>query len=52
MANNSGGIKVISKSPCPIETINEFNKRIVEIIVIKYPKEFIEKVIREYEKNN
>lgn len=44
------GIRVISKEPCPKETIEGFNKRIAEIITMKFSKEFIEKVINEYEK--
>ena len=51
MDKSCGGITVVSKGPCPIETIEGFNKRIVEIIAMKYPKEVIEKIINEYERS-
>ena len=51
MDKRSEGIKVVCKSSCPIETIEGFNKRIAEIIAIKFSKEFIGKLISEYESN-
>lgn len=52
MGNKGGGIKVINNGPCPIETINGFNRRIAEMIAMKYPKEVVEEIISEYEKKN
>lgn len=52
MGKRDSGIKVISEGPCPKETVEGFNKRIAEVIAMKFSKEFIEKVINEYEKKN
>lgn len=51
MTKRGGGIKVISNGPCPIEAIEGFNRRIAEILAMKFPKETIEKIIAEYERN-
>jgi hypothetical protein len=48
MGNKDGGIKVVSNTPCPIETISAFNRRIAEIIVMRFPKDVVEKIISEY----
>lgn len=52
MSNKIRDIKVISNGSCPIETINGFNRRIAEIIEMKFSKNIIEKIIHENEKNN
>jgi hypothetical protein len=52
MDKRGGGIKVISKNTCPVETIEGFNKRIAEVIAMKYSKEIIEEIIREYDRDN
>lgn len=52
MANKAREIKVISNKVCPIETINSFNKRIAEFILMKYSKEVIEKLVNKYEKSD
>lgn len=50
--NKNSGIKVITGSLCPDETIKEFNRRIAEIVSMKYSKEIIEEIISEYEKRS
>lgn len=50
MGNRGVEIKVVSNNLCTEKTIKEFNKRIAEIIAMKYSKEVIEKIINEYEK--
>lgn len=48
MYHKGGEIKVVCSKSCPKETVDEFNKRIAEIILLKYSKEIIDKVIDEY----
>lgn len=52
MGNKDGGIKVVSNGSCPIETISGFNRRIAEIIVMKFPKDVVEKIISVYKEKD
>jgi len=52
MYNKCGEIKVICSKACPEETVGEFNKKIAEIIFLKYSREIIDKFIDEYDDNH
>lgn len=49
IVKNNRKIKVISNGLCAEETKNEFNRRIAEVIAMKYPKNIIKEIISEYE---
>ena len=51
MAKLVRNIRVVNNGPCPIKAIDEFNRRIAEILLMKFSRETIEKVIIEYEKS-
>ncbi|MEQ8196459.1 MAG: hypothetical protein ABRQ27_00360 [Clostridiaceae bacterium] len=47
MPKSNGGIKIVSNYPCDAKSIENFNRRIAEIISRKFSKEFISQFINE-----
>lgn len=52
MPKSTGGIKVVSNYPCDPKSIENFNRRIAEIISRKFSKEFISQFINETQQGN
>lgn len=52
MGKTGREIKVTSNGLCDEETINEFNRRIAEIIAMKFQKNIVKEIITQYENKN
>ncbi|MEQ8155663.1 MAG: hypothetical protein ABRQ25_12370 [Clostridiaceae bacterium] len=52
MPKSNGGIKVVSNYLCDAKSIENFNRRIAEIISRKFSKEFISQFINETQQGN